>query len=337
MCVCECAIVQNTVDTSSGGPTQEELLEQLQKCDISASRVSSAVSSRAPSPSPSLMSIMYPGLKHGVGTTQAGTPTILLRSLGPPPPSNLFKPIRRNSTTGSNLSLSTAAQQVATLPALNVHQDRTDDGGGDRDSDEDAGTLRQPQPIAKNSIVEHSETENEKGSICDDGLTNNAAGLQTGDTDAPECRVRQHRLEKVKLTSGATAGLAHQRTRSNEIDYISRAVVPARIGQSRASLPSPPGAGFGNSRAFRPVSAEGSAHMDSTSFSASFSYTLLQSHDGSGGKNLTGSESSAVHLDSFQVKTGGHIARVSSEGAPLSSSSSSSRVSPAGLDGNLDP
>ncbi|CAI8028013.1 BTB/POZ domain-containing protein KCTD3 [Geodia barretti] len=315
-------------DLNSGGPTQEELLEQLQKCDISASRVSSVVSSRAPSPSPSLMSIMYPGLKPP--TQAASTPTALLRNLGPLPPNNLFQPIRRNSATGSNLSLSTAAVQVATPPVLNLHEDRSENG--DRAGGEDDGVLRQPQPIAEYTIAESAENQR---SASDDRLSN--SGVEAGNTDDPGCQSqpRQHRLEKVKPTSGA-AGLAHQRTRSNEIDYIS-GTVPARSGPSRASLPSPPGTGFGISRAFRPVSAGGSTNMDSTSFSEAFSYMLLQSRDGSSGRNLTGSESSRLLLESSRVKTSEHIARVSSEGQPMSLSSSPSRLSPARLDGNVEP
>lgn len=42
-----------------GGPDQEELLELLHSFDISTSRCSSAVNSRAPSPSPSLFSIVH--------------------------------------------------------------------------------------------------------------------------------------------------------------------------------------------------------------------------------------------------------------------------------------
>ena len=46
------------------GPTQDELLRLLQNCDLSgASQPGSAYSSRTPSPSPSLMSIMCPGYK----------------------------------------------------------------------------------------------------------------------------------------------------------------------------------------------------------------------------------------------------------------------------------
>ena len=55
------------------GPTQQELLELLQQCEISQSRSSSAMSSRVPSPSPSLISLVYPNLKqlHNTGTSNS--------------------------------------------------------------------------------------------------------------------------------------------------------------------------------------------------------------------------------------------------------------------------
>ena len=57
------------------GPTQEELLHLLQNCDLAgASRSTSAVSSRTPSPSPSLMSIMHPGYKPALPVSHTGTP-----------------------------------------------------------------------------------------------------------------------------------------------------------------------------------------------------------------------------------------------------------------------
>ena len=55
------------------GPTQQELLELLQQCEISQSRSSSAMSSRMPSPSPSLISLVYPNLKqlHNTGSSSS--------------------------------------------------------------------------------------------------------------------------------------------------------------------------------------------------------------------------------------------------------------------------
>lgn len=55
------------------GPTQQELLELLQQCEISQSRSSSAMSSRVPSPSPSLISLVYPNLKqlHHMGSSNS--------------------------------------------------------------------------------------------------------------------------------------------------------------------------------------------------------------------------------------------------------------------------
>ena len=309
------SIYLETSETSAAGPTQEELLEQLQKCDISASRVSSAVSSRAPSPSPSLMSIMYPGLKLGVSPAQAGTPTALLRSLGPP--HNLFQPIRRNSTTGSNLSLSAVAGALTTISAvtaiptatplaLNIPEDST---VGERSSH----VGRNLQPPSKETV---RDLENDSNSASDkrtvDSATNNRPTSIGG--------LRNHSSEQedaVKLSSGEF-GLAHQRSRSNEIDYISRTL---KSGAANASFQSPPGS-HGNLRAFRPVSS-GSTNTNSAFFSDTFSYMMPEGEERwSGGNNLTASQSSRTFtpdLDGALGKSSGFIVRVSSEGRPSSS------------------
>lgn len=300
----------NILETSGGGPSQEELLEQLQKCDISASRVSSTVSSRAPSPSPSLMSIMYPGLKAGACAPQAGTPTALLRSLGPPA-NNLFQPIRRNSASGSNLSLSAIANtgsnvtpiQQRSIPlALNIPEERA----LSRDDPEHGEIMQSSEIEIYETLEEDSDltnVDNHRSTVLTDGH---------GGADALDA-LEKPRLEKVKMSAGL-AGLAHQRTRSNEIDYISESGV-AKNGASRSSLPSPLGT-VGNPRAFRPVSA-GSTNTDSVSFSDTFSYALLQSQeDGSSGKTLGVSDSNRV-LGSTQRKGSGSIERISSEGQPV--------------------
>ena len=58
------------------GPTKQELLDLLKNCDLAgASSSNSIVSSRTPSPSPSLLSIMYPGYKPvNVGVSRIDTP-----------------------------------------------------------------------------------------------------------------------------------------------------------------------------------------------------------------------------------------------------------------------
>ena len=78
------------------GPTQEELLRLLQNCDLSgASQPGSAYSSRTPSPSPSLMSIMCPGYKPtgACDNSHAGTP--------------ISTPLMRHSNSGNQQQMRT--------------------------------------------------------------------------------------------------------------------------------------------------------------------------------------------------------------------------------------
>lgn len=94
--------------------TQDELLRLLKNCDLAgASRSNSVMSSRTPSPSPSLMSIMCPGYKpHPQPVSRMGTPisTPLMRHeessehLMPPP--HLTTEHRSSGVfSGSTLSL----------------------------------------------------------------------------------------------------------------------------------------------------------------------------------------------------------------------------------------
>lgn len=57
-------------EQSTGGPTQEELLDLLQQCDVSASRTSSRITSLNGSPSPSYLNLKRPYAHH------ASTPNI---------------------------------------------------------------------------------------------------------------------------------------------------------------------------------------------------------------------------------------------------------------------
>ena len=58
--LCVVILASTETEKNDGGPTQNELLDMLHSFDISASRSSSSVNSRAPSPSPSLFNIIYP-------------------------------------------------------------------------------------------------------------------------------------------------------------------------------------------------------------------------------------------------------------------------------------
>ena len=262
-------------------------MEQLQKCDISASRVSSAVSSRAPSPSPSLMNIMYPGLKPGACGVQAGTPTALLRSLGAPS-GNLFQPIRSNSI--SNLSLSAVnagGLQLAAPLALNIPEDRV--VGCHRVNTTYADVGCQTEPCGN---VEEVERNSSIRCVVAGRTTSTASGSTSSGLGLDEDITTQSLFTNM--------GLAHQRSRSNEIDYSS-ARIPA------TTTTGSPGS-YVNLRAFRPVSAD------------SFPTAMPGGKD-PGSKNGT-SDSSRTLTPNSEVdtlRTKGHIARVSSEGQPASS------------------
>lgn len=221
-----------------GGPSQAELLEQLQNCEISASRVSSAVSSRAPSPSPSLMSIMFPGMKPAASSVQAGTPTAVMRNLGGLS-TNLFQPIRRNSTSGSNLSLSAMVNstlQASTSFSLQVPEGRV---RGDRPGVERADVASQTDPMGPESMDQRKET---KRSSVGSGVP-----VTRSSSDSAELRLGEIRRPKAQWSTS----LIHQRSRSNEIDYSSSGVSGSRPNST--TFQSVPGS-CGNVRAFRPVS-----------------------------------------------------------------------------------
>lgn len=292
---------------SGGGPTQQELLEQLQKCEISASRVSSTVSSRAPSPSPSLMSIMYPGFKPGASAVQAGTPTALLRSLGAPS-NNLFQPIRRNSTTGSNLSLSAVNATSTTTSygplALNIPEERTVSGpvGGSGDSGKLSSQKSTLQPI-------DSDRKSEKA--ISDAVAATVIVEDSSITDESKLNQEKKEIAQMKHFSDPLI-LAHQRSRSNEIDYTSE-MIAASSKPRRASFQTLPGS-YGNLRAFRPVSA-----------SSTSSDTPSENKDSTSVRNTTSEHTSRILTPDCTSPSGsGLIARVSSEGDPVVPSPSAS-------------
>lgn len=191
-------------DVSEGGPSKLELLEFLQNCDISpASRVSSTFSSRAPSPSPSLMSIMYPGVrppsgKNSIPASPLSTP--LLRSKPPPPPlqpplqTNLFQPIGSISHSDSNVSIGEAT----------VHKESKDFAVNAEPSS--------PAPAdGKTAAVLKKDPKL--------GLVLKKQGTDEGDKVGerkPPALSREKKLNRVD-----SEGTIHQRSRSNEIDYVS--------------------------------------------------------------------------------------------------------------------
>jgi hypothetical protein len=181
----------------------------------------------------------------------------------------------------------------------------------------------QTRAVDSASQEEEIATENSQGRT-------NSSGVRISVPSADLEEEQREGDEGIKLASAAI-GLAHQRSRSNEIDYSS-ATIAARGRLSAASLQSPPGS-RGNLRAFRPVSAgsAGSTNTGSAFFSDSFSYTTFESGDGSSVKILTASDSSTTltpgAVDSRR-KSDGVIARASSEGRPTSQWSRESSTLP---------
>lgn len=282
------------IESNSGGPSQEELLEQLQKCDISASRVSSTVSSRAPSPSPSLMSIMFPGMKPGACSVQASTPTALLRSLGTST-ANYFQPIQNNSTTGSNLSLSAANTSNSTLPP-NIPEERS---VGSSINYADVGCQTDTCVPIDNTALESSN--------CSD---------RTFDTACHSGSLAASNEEDGKQRPETFATLAHQRSRSNEIDYSSARVAAGR--PTTACCKSPPGS-CGSMRAFRPVSA-GSTDTSSAFFSDSLPSVKTSSQSSSKDRTSDTSRTLTPSPNASVGKNQCPVSRVSSEGRSASSS-----------------
>ena len=147
--------------------------------------MSSAVSSRAPSPSPSLMSIIYPGLKPVSGRdSHTGTPLStpqLGRTLHTSPSTNMFQPIH---TSHSNNSLSTA-EAVAPQSSLATV------------------SARRPSPEVPEPDQQQEKQE---------------AGRETSEVST--ARTISNHSSPVHNTPPTVESSTHQRSRSNEIDYI---------------------------------------------------------------------------------------------------------------------
>ena len=110
------------------GPSKEEVLQLLHNCELSGcSLASSTVPSRAPSPSPSLMSIMCPGYRPtAITTSQSGTP-ISTPLLPHNSPDHLTVP-----ASGFSLAQATRMSGVFTDFAdssLSLHDSTNEDGG----------------------------------------------------------------------------------------------------------------------------------------------------------------------------------------------------------------
>lgn len=195
-------------EISEGGPSKQELLELLQYCDIiPASRVSSTFSSRAPSPSPSLMSIMYPSIKPGgrisIPASPLSTPVLNTTgrsksqaaaaavSSGHHSLENYFQPIGM-SHSNSNVSLGENVVPEET-DKLTVDDGDGDGTGGAGESDKNSALL-----IKKSEL--------------------NLDSVQRGRAKWKQKSASVHIKDENKVDP---EGSIHQRSRSNEIDYVS--------------------------------------------------------------------------------------------------------------------
>ena len=273
-------------DPGCGGPSQSELLQQLQNCEISGSRVSSAVSSRAPSPSPSLMSIMFPGMKQ-----QAATPIPIKHSIGGLS-TNLFQPIRRNSTTSSNLSISAAANatlQPSTSFTVQTPQGRVDGEGkgvGDKWREVEQADMEHSDVGVQTSLNVGKDTTEENIPETKSSAASVGFPVTRSSSDGSELKVK-----KPKARWNAT--LVHQRSRSNEIDYSLSENRP-----NSASIQTSPDS-CSNVRAFRPVSVC-SAQTGCSVLSNPLTSTSAESRDS--GSNSNSSSTSRTFTPVLQTE-----------------------------------
>lgn len=238
----------------TNGPTKEELLDLLQNCDISAnSRVSSVVSSRAPSPSPSLMSIMYPGLKPPQPSTVASahhTPSMPSRLTVSNSASqfsaydNLFQPIRVVSQSPSTNSIS-SSHAAATVNVNITHEAK----GAKAESLQSGEQSEGSETLVSVAIERGSKLR--CGSASEDhseaGSTSNG-----GDLAQLSNKVEELQNNRTKSEYDIPESLqVHQRSRSNEIDYSSIGY-ESRMTQTISAFRSPPG----TMRGFRPHSVD---------------------------------------------------------------------------------
>lgn len=209
-------------DNSKGGPSKPELLALLQNCDICpASRVSSTFSSRAPSPSPSLMSIMYPSIRLPVGGRGGGIPV-----------SPLSTPVLSVSRSRVHADPATGGDNLFQPICISHSNSSTsfDEGVTLKESDEvftvTPGGLDTKETLVKSKVVAGLQQEQR---VTETDEHSRKYGDRKSDVDC--CR---HKFEVTEL------GSVHQRSRSNEMEYVSLQSAGERRPRIH-SFRSPPG------------------------------------------------------------------------------------------------
>ena len=196
-------------DASDGGPSKPELLALLQNCDISpASRVSSTFSSRAPSPSPSLMSIMYPSIKlpggRGVPASPLSTPVLNVGRASKMHATaaggdNLFQPIcmshSNSSTSFGDGAVSKESEKVLVAPGSPGSMDK------------------EPVLVTQVPTADVSPGVNAAVLRFKTGKKEDEEEVGNGGDRMSDSNVISNRC-KFDID-----GNAHQRSRSNEMDY----------------------------------------------------------------------------------------------------------------------
>lgn len=203
------------LDESLGGPSKAELLELLQNCDISPiSRLSSALSSRAPSPSPSLMSIMYPAVRPpgGRGSIPASPlSTPLLNA-------DRWKSHVATSGNGSGnivTPMHTQQQQQQHLfQPIGMSQSNSSTSFNEAVASKDNGAS-----VTENNASVPPEAAKEKSDsvfeVVDAPSMQKTSAL--GKAGHKQKSTSAHIEEEVALQAELSI---HQRSRSNEIDYF---------------------------------------------------------------------------------------------------------------------
>ena len=212
VCVCY------ALDEPEGGPTKAELLELLQHCDVgtTASLVSSAISSRAPSPSPSLMSILYPSLKQQGGRSSIPASPLSTPLLNPAaaggsgsngssahskPPTTLLP------SSASSQTLTTMFQPITSRPSIAKEVDAVDLAS--KQADKEISKAADLAYVAPCSSVEVDENKTTRANLV-------------------KPKISLHQQRTFALNNGANGstrpesdGTLHLRTRSNEMEYKS--------------------------------------------------------------------------------------------------------------------
>ncbi len=223
------------VEPPEGGPSKAELLELLKHCDVgtSASLTSSAISSRAPSPSPSLMSILYPGLKQ-----QGGRSSIPASPLATPvlPPSNgggVNGSVSSRSRTALSASASTHTLTNSFQPiSSSLSESRR----------EVCGELTE-QPVAEEMPVDSAQLPSVK------------AAHKTKEKDVVKPKLTKSKQKNFHFNENTVStpsrpeleGTLHLRSKSNEMEYVSSMGSAENLKSAFRSPPS-------SAQAFRPLS-----------------------------------------------------------------------------------